>query len=135
MALCIWDDSFSVKISSIDEQHQKLIQIINELHDAMLTGKSRTVVGDVLRKILEYTQYHFSYEEKLLEKVHYSDLEHHKELHEAFVNKIADFYNKYINGDILLSIEILEFLLNWLTNHIKGTDTGYTDLMLQNGIT
>lgn len=134
MALCVWDDSFSVKIPSIDEQHKNLLQIINDLHDAMLIGKSGTVIKEILHEIFEYTQYHFSYEEELLKKIQYPNFEAHRQLHKAFVNDVTDFYNKYVHGDILLSVEVLEFLMNWLTNHIKGSDTEYSELMLQNGI-
>ena len=134
MDLVTWDESYSVKIKSIDEQHKKLIDIVNKLHDAMSAGKSKEHIGDILNEVLDYTKYHFNYEEALMQKAGYEDLEGHKKIHNKFVSQIENFCERQKKGDLFLSFELSTSLFDWLINHIKGTDMLYTEKMLAQGL-
>ncbi|MGK9475443.1 bacteriohemerythrin [Melioribacter sp. OK-6-Me] len=126
MSLLKWNDSYSVNIKSIDEQHKKLLEIINELHDAMKVGNSKQALGKIFDKLLEYTHSHFSYEEKLMEKYGYSELTFHRQTHQNLINQLKELIDSYGKGNTTLSINVMNFLQDWLVGHIQGSDKKYT---------
>jgi len=66
MALMSWNKSYSVGVQTIDSQHNVLFDIINELHGAMMKGQAHSLTGSLLRKLLDYTNTHFSAEEAMI---------------------------------------------------------------------
>lgn len=134
MALINWNPSYSVKIGEIDTQHQKLITMINELNDAMLKGKAKDILSPLIDGLIAYTQVHFSKEEMLFDKYKYPDTAAHKEEHAAFVKKVSEFREGFKKGNMSLTINIMDFLSNWLTKHICGTDKKYSDFLNKNGV-
>lgn len=134
MAFIEWDDSLSVNIREIDEQHKTLVNMINQLSDAMTKGKGRTVIGEIIAGLAAYTVTHFQTEEKYFDRFHYPDAEKHKREHEAFVKKVTDFKTAFDSGKVTLSVDVLIFLSNWLTGHIKGTDMEYSVFFIKNGL-
>lgn len=134
MDFITWQEKYSVKIPSIDAQHKQLVAIINELYSSMKAGKTKDQLGKTLNDLVAYTKTHFSYEESLLEKAGYEDLNEHKKQHVAFVEKITATCKQYEEGKLFMSIDICNFLQNWLIQHIQGTDQKYTQLLLQKGV-
>jgi hemerythrin len=134
MPLIQWNPSYSVKIGEIDTQHQKLITMINELNDAMLKGKAKEILSPLIDGLIAYTQVHFSKEEMLFDKYKYPDAPAHKEEHAAFVKKVSEFREGFKKGNMSLTINIMDFLSNWLTKHICGTDKKYSDFLNKNGV-
>ncbi len=134
MPLIQWSPSYSVKIGEIDTQHQKLITMINELNDAMLKGKAKDILSPLIDGLIAYTQVHFSKEEMLFDKYKYPDTAAHKEEHAAFVKKVSEFREGFKKGNMSLTINIMDFLSNWLTKHICGTDKKYSDFLNKNGV-
>ena len=134
MAIITWNDNLSVGVKSIDLQHQELIRMINDLHDAMKTGKAKNVLGEIIGGLLIYTKTHFSTEERLLQQHDYTQLPQHKIEHEKFVREISDFKKDFDEGRLGLSIKIITFLKDWLLNHIKGTDQQYAAFFKSKGI-
>ena len=134
MALITWDDSYNINIREIDRQHLKLVQIINDLNDAMREGKANDVLAKLLRELVSYTKTHFTNEEGYLERYGYPDLSAHKLKHVAFVNKISDFRDSFESGRLGVSIEIMKFLKDWLLTHIKGTDKKYVPFLVGKGM-
>ena len=134
MALLNWENDFSVNVKEIDNQHKKIVNIINELYDAMLEGKSREVLSKTLSDLAEYTQYHFAFEEKYFEEFGYPKKEEHIKQHRNLVDKVLKFKSKYEEGAIFISIDIMEFLREWLKNHIAGSDKEYGPYFNSNGL-
>jgi len=126
MPLVSWSDEYSVCIREIDDQHKKLFDLINELHEAMKAAKGKTVLGKVIKELVSYTEFHFSTEEILLKNCNYPNFHQHKQQHDEFTKKVKEFEQKYLNGTVLLSQEIVSFLKDWLINHIKETDKQYS---------
>jgi hemerythrin len=122
----IWNDSYSVGVRSLDEQHKRLVAMSNQLHEAMSAGKGREVVEPVLKEMFDYTRLHFTTEEKLLEKYNYPGLSDQKREHEAFIKKVAEMQTDLKVRNLTLSIEVSHFLRSWITNHIMGIDKQYT---------
>lgn len=134
MQLIEWDDSYSVNIKSIDDQHKQLIAFLNELNDAMAKGKGKETIGDILKELAEYTKYHFNHEEELFEKHGYKGTNEHKEEHKYFVNEVTNFINDYNEGKFGLSIKVMNFLKDWTLKHIKGSDQKYTEFLVAKGV-
>jgi hemerythrin len=125
MALINWNDNLSVKVTEFDEQHKKLIGMVNNLHSAMGAGKSREIMGSVLTGLIDYTVNHFAAEEKLMQKHGYPSFARHKAEHDALTKQVVDIMAKFKEGKTVVTIELMNFLKDWLTKHIQGTDKQY----------
>ncbi len=134
MALFNWDSKLSVNVEEIDAQHKKLVQMINELNDAMKDRKSKEILNNIIHGLIEYTGSHFLTEEKYFDEFEYPEASVHKKEHNDFVKKVSKFENDFNEGRLLLSIDIMEFLKDWLVNHIQGSDKKYTTLFNENGL-
>ena len=124
-----WNDAMSVKVSEIDSQHKKLITLINDLYDAMKNKQGRTVLAGILGELVRYTKIHFSAEEQYMEKAGYPKLSAHKKVHEGFAKKVLEFQSAFESGEVVLSQDILNFLKEWLVNHIMKQDQEYAPYM------
>jgi hemerythrin len=120
-----WDDSLSVGVDKIDGQHKMLIQKLKDLSDAFNSGLEQNKIIKTMDFMIEYTDFHFSAEEKLMAEHGYPGLEQQREQHKEFRttlnNILEDFREEGPSKDLATSINV--FLLNWLINHIKGSDT------------
>ena len=134
MALMEWNDSLSVKVTEIDKQHQNLLNLINNLNDAMKEGKSKEVLKDIIEGLLEYSANHFTAEEKYFDQFHYPKGTAHKKEHTKFVTDIMEFKKGFDDGKLTLSLDVMNFLKDWLSNHIKGSDKQYTQCFNENGL-
>jgi hemerythrin len=134
MALIEWNDSLSVKVAEIDKQHQKLMSMINELSDAMKQGKGKDSLGKILNGLISYTSSHFKTEEKYFDLYRYPETASHKKEHIAFVQKVSDFKDGFEKGRLSVTIDLMNFLSDWLKNHIKGTDKKYSAFFNEKGL-
>jgi len=112
----------SVNNSTIDRDHKMLIQYINELHVAMSAGKGKEIVGSILAKLVQYTHEHFAREEIIWKTGQYTDLNKHKQLHVDLLKTVNDFKKKFDSGSLGLSLDVMNFLRDWLTTHILKAD-------------
>ena|SRR5579872_5575100 len=134
MPLVSWNESYTVRVGRCDEDHKKLFSLINTLHDAMATGKGALVVGQVVKELADYTQYHFSAEEAMMEKTKYPALPAHRLQHREFSSQVKQFQHDLLEGKGGQSISVAVFLNDWLTDHIKQTDRKYSAHLNANGI-
>jgi len=129
-----WDDDFSVGIETADTHHKKLISMINTLHEAMVKGESDDIVAKILSALIVYTDKHFEYEENLFLTHNYPKYEEHKEEHDELIRQVKELNHKLIYYKTSLSIEVMNFLKEWLTNHIQVTDKAYTEFLNSRGV-
>ncbi|MCI5222469.1 MAG: bacteriohemerythrin [Candidatus Electrothrix sp. AR4] len=134
MSLIKWDDSLSVNVAEIDQEHKKLVLMINELTDAMKAGKGKDVLGKILDGLVAYTASHFQKEEKYFKELNYPYMVEHKNEHVAFVKKVLEFKEEFDQGRATVSVSILQFLSKWLQTHIKGADMKYSKFFNENGV-
>jgi hemerythrin len=134
MALLTWNDSYSVKVRQIDDQHRKLFDLINMLHDAMKGGKGSAVARDVLASLTAYTQTHFTEEERLMRDNGYPAYMEHKRAHDQLVARIRDFEKEVASGTASVSLGLMSFLKDWLLQHIQGVDRKYSPFLNAKGI-
>jgi len=119
MALISWNESYGVKVAELDGHHQKLFALINTLHDAMSHGQGRTILQQVIAELSDYVDFHFKAEEALLERAKYPGLPGHRVEHRRFTAKVAGFRKDLDAGANGNAVAVLEFLTQWLSEHIK----------------
>ena len=124
MALMKWDSSLSVQIDGIDAQHKKLVTLLNKLHDAMSAGAGRQAVGSVLDELVAYTREHFANEEQIMRRAAYPDLAKHAAEHVTLTAKAVDLQKGLKAGNVL-TMDVMAFLVTWLTQHIMKVDMQY----------
>lgn len=134
MALIKWNDNLSVNVRQIDDQHQELVKLINDLDDAMKQGKGKLILGKIVAGLMDYTTFHFSTEEKYFAQFGYDDSENHIREHRAFVDKTSDFKKKFDSGSIGLSTDVMNFISEWVKKHIQGTDKKYSSFFHEHGL-
>ena len=134
MPLFNWNDSYSVKVKQFDDQHKKLVEMLNELHDAMMVGKGKDVLGQVLDKLIKYTGTHFSDEEKLMKLHNYPGYENQKKEHNKLVMEVLDVQKQFQSGNLAITQTVMTFLKDWLQKHIKGEDSKYAQFFNSKGI-
>ena len=135
MPLLEWSDELSIGINSIDEQHKKLVNMINALNDALAEGKANELLAKIFDGLAVYTVKHFGYEEELFAQHGYVEAEAHKNEHEALINQVKALQDKMNEGDFMISVEVMAFLKDWLTNHIMKTDKAYAPFLIDKGVT
>jgi hemerythrin len=120
-----WSSELSVRVDEMDRQHKQLVELLNQLHNAMKSGKGKDVVGQTLASLVKYTNTHFGAEEQFMQKTGYPDLQAQKLSHEAFVKKVQAFESSVKAGETLQVNEVLNFLWGWLKTHIQKEDRKY----------
>ena len=130
MAIFEWDNSIELGIPTIDEQHKALFGWINALDDAIRNGDGSEAVGEVIWKLITYVTEHFSAEERLMLSGNYPELAAHRKEHDGFVSRLREIQVDFIDGHEM-GTNVLDFLVDWLVCHIKGTDQRYSRFIRQ----
>lgn len=134
MSFFQWNESLSVGISQIDQQHKKLVELVNQLFTAMSEGKGNDVLDKVLAELVGYTRSHFSTEERLMQQHGYPALAAHQSEHKAFTDKVGVMVSEFKSGKVALSNKVSAFLRDWLKGHIMGTDKKYAPFLQEKGV-
>jgi hemerythrin-like metal-binding protein len=122
MSLITWNETLSVGVGRIDRQHKNLVGLLNALHNAMEAGKGKEILGEVLNELVDYTVYHFMTEEELFQKYRYPQYEKHKKEHEDLKKRVRELKDNFNKGAVVISIEVMHFLREWLKEHILESD-------------
>ena len=125
MELFKWEDQYSLGIHHIDEQHKTLVKLINDLHRSLVNGTTNKIIEETLSSLIDYTIYHFNSEEEILKSHKYPDYQTHKKQHDALAQQVLDIQSNIQNNSAILSFEVMDFLVDWLINHILTEDHKY----------
>ena len=117
-----WDDRLALGIPEIDEQHQRLVQMIDDLSEAMIQGRSQEVLDSLLAGLYDYARIHFATEERYLAEVCCPQVSQHRAEHQEFISRVTRLTARFQQGAVGVSIDVLDFLGTWLVRHIQQTD-------------
>ena len=134
MALITWKDEYSVNVNEIDNQHKKIVELINNLHDNMMVGKAKEIMSETLSELVDYTLYHFETEEKYFDQYNYPESELHKKLHNELVEQVGALQKRFESGERVLTIDVMNILRDWLNDHILGSDKEFGPYLNSKGV-
>jgi hemerythrin len=123
VALLIWNEDLETGIDVIDEQHKRIVELINRL-TLVAKGKIEGNVGEVLAELVDYTLSHFVFEEELMEEAGYPFSKAHKRVHDIFTARVSEYQMRFNAGEDVTDA-LRDMLSRWLFNHIKGDDKAY----------
>ena len=120
-----WRDAYSVGMPQIDNQHKGLIRLINSLQSAMMEDTGKNVLSGILDDLVRYTESHFAFEETMMRQRMYSQVAAHCEEHKRLTSQVRELRDRYRGGKLAMSMEVMQFLKEWLANHIMSRDQAY----------
>ncbi len=129
-----WDNSFSIGIDIIDQQHKKWIKLTNQIYRKFKKNDTAEFIKS-LKEFIDYTDYHFGFEEKYMNDFGFENSNEHKNQHKYFIDKIKDYLETVKENDDYITYNTLTFLKFWIKKHIQNEDVKYVDLFIANGIT
>ncbi len=124
----------SVNIRELDDQHRRLLGLVEKLKAAMRQGKGKEELQKIFDGLVTYTASHFASEERLMLAHGFPEYEDHKRIHAAMTARVLDLQRQYREGRLGLSLEVLKFLEDWVGKHIQGTDKKYGPFLNAKGV-
>lgn len=135
MPLVEWNESLSVGVDVLDEEHRKMVDMLNEIYDSMRRSKGPRVMHALFDKMLAYSYAHFKHEEALFDETDFPGAAAHKKEHEDLTAQLAELQKKIkTNPNAGPSIEVINYLRKWLVDHIQGSDQDYSAHLKEHGI-
>jgi hemerythrin-like metal-binding protein len=128
-----WKDEYSVGVELIDAQHKMFVGIVNELYEAIVTKKEKEALDNIFKQLVAYTQFHFQTEERYFDEFQYEGAAEHKIAHKALIDQIADLQQQ--KTDIMDDpFKLMDFLEDWLIDHIMGMDKLFGPCFNEHGL-
>ncbi len=124
-----WDDSFSVNHEELDKQHQKLVELYNDLHESLLHGTIEEATEQreqTLASLVDYIDHHFNSEEQYLKELKYPGYKKHCQIHKNFSNKVKSLQSDIADGNMVFTSSLIKLLRNWIVDHILKEDKAYS---------
>lgn len=131
MAVIKWRDSYNTGIEAVDLEHRKLVELVEVMHTSVRDKEPKDVVEKVITEIAEYTQYHFTNEEMLMEKEHYPQFDEHKTEHQKLIQEVSTFKERLLSNFPDGREDFYHFLREWLINHILDSDKKFGTYVAQ----
>lgn len=129
-----WNKSYELNIKEIDQQHMKLINLINILYDSFLRKEHDNVLEQTISELKDYAFVHFKEEEKYFEQVMYEDSSYHIAEHQYFLDSVERFQQEYLMHNQTITPRMINFLKDWFTHHILNSDKKYVASFFRHGI-
>jgi hemerythrin-like metal-binding protein len=130
-----WSQDYSVDVPVFDQHHRKLFSLVDDLYQAMRRGITGDDLSEVFDALVAYTTYHFDAEESAFERHDYPGCAEQKRQHQELVKGISRLRADLEAGKAMVAVEVMEFLRDWLTKHIKGCDKHYAEFFRGKSLT
>lgn len=124
MSLMRWKDEYLTFIETIDEQHQRLFELLNAIYDMMRSGRGPESIASALTELTEYSRFHFATEENFMVQAEFNGLEGHAAEHVRLLDEIRELRHRMLDGSTGMTMNEMYFLKDWLLNHFTGADKG-----------
>jgi hemerythrin-like metal-binding protein len=122
MSALKWDKHLELGIERVDSQHKMLVKIVNAWLRAVENKRDARVIDNVIRRLREYTVYHFNDEEAFMEEIDYPDLYEHRQEHLRLKQQVKDYQRNIYKHENITTNELRDFLTKWLIAHVLGSD-------------
>ncbi len=122
MAFITAEERYRLGYPELDAQHAGLFELVNRLHEGVLSGAGRPVLGGLMARLRQETMLHFLQEETLMRRTGYPGLDAHKRLHDDLARQVSDLEAKHRGGSLAVSQSVMNFLKDWLVHHILNED-------------
>jgi methyl-accepting chemotaxis protein/hemerythrin len=129
-----WSPRLELGVKTFDDQHKKLVKLINKLYDAMNSNKGDQAMLGILDELIQYTVYHFDSEEEMFKKYGYTNEAQHVKIHTSLKKTAVDLREKVLAGEAVIGFNVISFLEDWVKNHILGEDKKYVELFKSKGL-
>jgi hemerythrin len=130
----VWEDKYSVGVVEIDNQHKRMFAVINELLDAINTGTTADHLGNIIESLVKYKIFHFETEEKYFRDFNYEEAEAHTAKHHEFNQKLTTLKEKHPEYTVEFAFELVDFLEDWLIDHLMVVDQKYKKCFAEHGL-
>ena len=130
----LWEEKYSVGVKLIDDQHKMMFETINTLIDILGGVPQKNEIDEIISKLVEYKKFHFATEEKYFDDFNYENAEEHKAKHRDFNNKLDELVAKNKDDSIILAFGLIDFLEDWLLDHLITEDQKYVECFAKNGL-
>ena len=135
MPLIIWTDQMCVGVKLLDNDHKKLVLLINELHEGIMNHRDKQALDGAFECLVSFTRVHFAHEEQLLFEAGYPGAAAHKREHESMIQKMQDLQARFRIGEPLeMRVDGMELLKSWHFNHMHGADQEYVPYLETQGV-
>jgi hemerythrin-like metal-binding protein len=121
-ALVQWTPDYAVGVKQLDSEHQALFRLAAKMHGAMLEGKGKAALLDLLSNLVDYTCNHMVHEELLMQRIVYPNFWQHREEHDQFRARVRAMQERAASGELTMTIEVMHFLMKWMKKHIATSD-------------
>ena len=129
-----WKEEYSVEVKAIDDQHKEMFRMINELVGLINVVPDRDRIEPLLDGLIAYRQKHFATEEGYFKQFDFEGAEEHIEEHTRFNDRLEALRSGYADDPIGLAFELVDFLEDWLIDHILNTDRKYIECFRAHGL-
>ena len=131
----LWRPEYQIQVPKIDQQHEELFRMFNELGDALWDGKGRESIGKSLNFLANYTVEHFQTEEEIMKTSGYPGYDEHKRLHDSLVGEVSEFIQKFDFEELAHSevLEVVNRIGNWTREHVRMMDQKLGAWLRENG--
>ncbi|GAB6038866.1 hypothetical protein JCM15519_34250 [Fundidesulfovibrio butyratiphilus] len=129
-----WTSDLATGVKIVDTQHKVLLDLVNKLYVAMRSGQGNAVMAKLLDELANYTVMHFGTEEKYFDQFGYPETASHKKIHKDLTDQVVAYINQFKSGQAAMSMDMMNFLRDWLVNHIAKTDKRYSTFFLEHGL-
>lgn len=129
-----WSPNLSVNVKIIDEQHKRFVKLLDDFYQAILDGRADKEISKTFEELGNYSKFHFATEEKYFDEFNFDGSDEHKAEHKNFIAKVAGMESKIKDGEEKMSTELIDFLEDWLVNHVNGLDKKYTKCFNDHGL-
>lgn len=129
-----WQDKYSVGVVELDNQHKQMFSTINELLEAINTGTTTEHIGDIVGALVSYKKVHFETEEKYFKEFNYEGAQAHKAKHSEFNDKLNSLVSKFPVPTAEFAFELIDFLEDWLLEHLMDMDQKYKECFISHGL-
>ncbi|MEI6379200.1 MAG: bacteriohemerythrin [Candidatus Falkowbacteria bacterium] len=130
----VWEDKYSVGVEQIDNQHKKMFAVINDLVSAINSKPTEEKLSAIIKSLIEYKKFHFATEEKYFKEFNYDGAADHIAKHHEFSQKLEEIESKYVGDVVGLAFELVDFLEDWLIEHLMIIDQKYVPCFKAHGL-